>query len=148
MKKALPLFMLVATAVAGWAQTASEVDNWSRLQGVWQPVRLERKGEFVDDQFLPSACVIIDNRTLRFRVDGKTLLEFHVAMPPRLPNAIDLTATCGPAKGQVLRGLFVLSGDRLMLCWPINVDAPRPAMILDAPDKDYATFTLQRVSAR
>jgi uncharacterized protein (TIGR03067 family) len=135
------LLILFASAVSDDA-AALEL---ARLQGEWTPLRLERKGEFIDDCFRHTSGIVIDKDIIRFRVEERTLIEFRCKLDPtRSPKAVDLTATCGPRKGAVLRGIYTLNGDHLTLCWPIDDDQPRPRLLLDAPDRDHVTLMLQR----
>jgi len=139
--------LLAATAIAP-AQTSDEhvLRELARLQGVWQPIRLERKGEFVEDAFRPAARIVIHKSTLLLQVDHRTLLELHFRIDTgRSPKVIDLTCCAEETRGQVLRGIYSLNGDLLTLCWPLAADADRPRILLDAPDKDHATFTLRRM---
>lgn len=153
MRCQFPIVMLVLFSAGQLAaQTPNErtaPDEKLRMQGIWQPIRLERKGEFVEDSFRPTARIVVANDTVLFQVDGKTLVHLRFQIEPgRSPKQIDFTCTSGPAKGQVLRGIYSFTGDRLTLCWPLDPAAPRPVIFLDAPDKDHATLTLERSSVR
>lgn len=79
---------------------------------------------------------------MAFKVDEKVIIELRFCInPSRTPKHVDFTS----ANGEVLRGIYSLNDNFLTLCWPIDADTPRPQLLLNAPDKDYATFTLERV---
>lgn len=140
------LLALLSTAQLA-APTTSDLAarEMARLQGSWRPVRLERKGEFVNDDFRPAARVVVHKDMMFFQVNDETLVRLRYRIEPgRTPKEINFTCTEGAARGEVLRGIYSLDDRRLLLCWPLEPASPRPALFLDAPDKDHATLSLER----
>jgi erythromycin esterase len=92
-----------------------------RMQGTWQAVQMNRDGEIQPLQGMFANLQLIvqgDRRTIR---SGQTVFSeaCYRLNPVAAPPTIDLVVTKGAARGQILLGIYELSGDRLRVCYAV-----------------------------
>jgi erythromycin esterase len=90
-----------------------------QMQGTWQAVLMNREGEIQPLQGAFANLQLIvknDRRTIR---SGETIFSeaYYRLNPAAEPPTIDLVVTKGGARGQIMLGIYGISGDRLRVCY-------------------------------
>jgi erythromycin esterase len=93
-----------------------------RMQGTWQAVRMNHDGEDQPQQGVFANLRLVvkdDRRTIR---SGETVLAeaCYRLNPAANPPTIDLVVTRGAARGQIMLGIYEISGDRLRVCYAMS----------------------------
>jgi uncharacterized protein (TIGR03067 family) len=144
-------WLFVAAGSAAQDPVKKERD---KLQGVWVDVTdVLRRWPPVDvDQGLPVLDITSDKVSSRVvvRESGKIVLKDVQAMtftldPAKEPKAIDFTLTSGANKGKVVRGIYRVDGDDLIICTPAKPDGPRPGTLV--PSLEAERRVLRRSSS-
>jgi uncharacterized protein (TIGR03067 family) len=90
-----------------------------QMQGTWQAVRMSRDGESQPLQGAFANLQLIvkdDRRTVR---SGETVFSeaYYRLNSTADPPTIDLLVTQGASRGQIMLGIYEISGDRLRVCY-------------------------------
>ncbi len=130
-------------AVAGTDAQAPREDRES-LRGTWKMTSVEWQGKEA-----PAAAAFtrgeweVTADRLIFRLGKNSVAWTYTRDGAKTPGEIDLTATSGPEKGQTLRGIYKLEGDRLRICY----GKERPTTFATGPGQDQVLMVLRRESA-
>ena len=100
--------------------------DMERLQGHWVMVSLEIDGETVPDEQVESGRLVVEGNRYRPTIGGNAYPETFTLDPAQTPKAIDFTYTDGPRKGETVRGIYTLEGDRYMMCRSLRAEDERP----------------------
>jgi len=96
------------------------------LAGKWVMVSLEINGESVGEDLVSSASLVVEGNRYTPRYDERVIPETIKVDPAKTPGAIDFTYTDGPRKGEKVKGIYKLEGDRYTMCRPLRAEDPRP----------------------
>lgn len=118
--------ILAITAVAvPWLVAAGR--EAGPLAGKWLMVSLEINGEAVGEDLVSSASLVVEGDRYTPRYDERVISETIKVGPEASPRAIDFTYTDGPRKGEKVKGIYKLEGDRYVMCRPLRAESPRPS---------------------
>jgi uncharacterized protein (TIGR03067 family) len=100
-----------------------------QLQGTWRAVRVvTATGPVPDEVARRLRYVFVGDRVNLFEGDRATGAGTVVLHATTTPKGIDVAVDDGPGAGQVAKGVYELSGDRLRLC----IGPERPAGFVPA----------------
>ena len=97
-----------------------------RLEGHWVMVSLEINGEPAAEDQVASARLVVEGNRYPPKFDDEAIAETIKLDPAQTPKAIDFTYTDGPRKGEKVKGIYKLEGDRYTMCRPLQAEDPRP----------------------
>jgi uncharacterized protein (TIGR03067 family) len=150
---ALGATLLLAAAPRG-EQAGQAQSNADRLQGTWQLAAVEVNQKPISLASLKEGDtpvvgrLVIKSESYSFRL-GKTRLELTYKLRPgEKPNAIDLTVTDGPQKGQTYYGIYRLRGDTYTICRPVEPGKERPTAFATTPNSGLMMVVWKHVPAR
>jgi uncharacterized protein (TIGR03067 family) len=116
-----------------------------RLEGTWEVVALVQDGHEKPLEGATGglqAVITDDERTLRAGATVFSRGRYRIG-PAASPRAIDLTITQGSHRGQIVRGIYDLVGDRLRICLAMK-GGPRPTAMVSRPDSGHTLMVHQR----
>lgn len=122
-------------------------DDRAKLQGEWAMVSLEINGEPVDEVQVKAARLVVNGEDYTPVYDSKVISETISLDPATTPKAIDFTYTAGPRKGETVKGIYKLEGDRYTMCRPILAESDRPTQFACKPDSGLVLVVWGRVRA-
>jgi uncharacterized protein (TIGR03067 family) len=131
---------------------AADADDYARMNGTWRVSSMVEEGKVLSARqiaanFAADQVITIEGPTITYR--SPELVEpvrrpFTLNAKPD-PKEIDLIG--GPG-GRVVKGIYGVFGDSLMICFPTGGSNPaRPSEFSSLPDSDHVILTLKRVSA-
>jgi uncharacterized protein (TIGR03067 family) len=93
-----------------------------QMQGTWRAVLMNRDGEVqpLQGAFASLRLVVKDDRrTIR---SGETIFSqaYYRLNPAAEPPTIDLLVTSGGSRGQIMLGIYEITGDRLRVCYAVT----------------------------
>jgi uncharacterized protein (TIGR03067 family) len=127
-------------AVAG-KDAAGPREDRDSLRRTWKMTSVEWQGKQA-----PAAAAFtrgeweVTADRLTFRLGTNSVAWTYTRDGAKMPGEIDLTATSGPEKGQMLRGIYKLEGDRLRICY----GKERPTTFAAGPGQDQVLMVLRR----
>jgi uncharacterized protein (TIGR03067 family) len=112
---AVPLLIIAAEPARDGVPAGKEVEA---LQGAWVMRAMEADGAKVDGPQGGEAVRLFFDGTKYTSKMGQTVIEEGTLTidAGKSPAWMDLAPATGALKGQVLRGIFLLRGDSLVLC--------------------------------
>jgi uncharacterized protein (TIGR03067 family) len=112
-----------------------------RLQGKWRIVRCEFSGR---DE--PQPVGVEDSiRGDKWLRPNRRTAEYQFKLDPtKDPKWVDLSAERLGA--QTLKGIYLLDGDRLTICYAYDPGSPRPTEFKTMRDSHFYLYVLERVS--
>jgi uncharacterized protein (TIGR03067 family) len=123
-----------------------EQTDRERIQGKWRVVACEIDGDKVATE---DFAVVITGDRISVKEEGLTK-EFSYSLSPRQkPKEIDWVPTFGVNKGKVLRGIYCLDGDKLVLCTKSGPqEANRPTEFKTTAGSQLSLMILERAEGR
>jgi uncharacterized protein (TIGR03067 family) len=117
-----------------------------RLQGTWQIVAAESKGEKVPAKDLGELFLIFDGDSIQVQEDKKKQDRYTFRLnPERKPKEIDFSYTKGPKKGRTDRAIYLFQGDRLTFCIQEDETKGRPTDFKTEPKTELSMVVLERL---
>ena len=147
--------LIVLLAFVGTAARAADpaADELKKLQGEWQAVELEVKGQklgknnpevenmrfvFKDDELTVKSAAGAGERKKTFKLD-----------PTKTPREIDITSLDGQEKDTTAACIYKFEKDRLTICMPYFKDSTdRPKEFKAGADDGRMLITLERVKLK
>jgi uncharacterized protein (TIGR03067 family) len=120
--------------VAGLSLAADDKDQavkkeLSKLEGNWNVVRQEKRGNLVPPVVSRRGGLLIEDDTLKWLVSGREAgnqtADFTID-PTKDPKTIDIEITRGSFIGKKQLGIYRLDGDKLEICWGYTEPLKRP----------------------
>ena len=117
-----------------------------RLQGTWQIIAAESKGEKVPAKDLGELFLIFDGDSIQVQEDKKKQDRYTFRLnPERKPKQIDFSYTKGPKKGRTDRAIYLFQGDRLTFCIQEDETKDRPKEFNTERETALFLVVLERV---
>jgi len=115
-----------------------------QLQGAWQVVSLQDRGEKVAEAVTRNMEVFISKERVTLRSAGETSGEFVLQLDPtRKPRAVDLTSTRGDDKGKRYPGIYLLDKNLLKVVLT-EAGQPRPTGFGPEETQRLTVFVLRK----
>jgi uncharacterized protein (TIGR03067 family) len=111
------------------ADAKSAVEGeWKQIEGRWRLLRKEAGGVLVHGQNRHKQELLIENESILWVYDGRpTRDKAEVTIDPTTnPKSIDLEMRAGRDTGKIMRGIYQLRGNKLVLCWNVSGQKGRP----------------------
>jgi RNA polymerase sigma factor (sigma-70 family) len=113
------------------------------IQGNWTLLRVERDGRGLKVE-AGSVELVVTNQFLIWKEQGQDRGFTYKLDPAKGPGQIDLTSLVeGADKGRLIRGIYALEGDRLMIC---ESDGARPTEFGTRSGSPYTLFVYERAA--
>ena len=123
---------------------AAAHDEQQCLQGVWTLESLEVEGRKASSDKIRGVLLVIEGDQYN-PGSGQVSVEYTFRLnPARNPKAIDLIPHAGMYQGRILRGVYALKNDRLIVCRGRFPEAERPAGFATHPDSGWVTTVWKR----
>ena len=155
MRSLAPAFSLILTAIlpcGGCAEPPTSESERAKLNGMWQVTSWERRGIEGDGE-VGSRYEFFNDGTFQVtlttgKASGRIPCDLDVSASPM---HIDWpTVTIIPGKSVtpgMIKAIYRVEGDRLMICKPLSQTLPRPAAFNTKGTDDVILLTLKRVRA-
>ncbi|MFN4260971.1 MAG: TIGR03067 domain-containing protein [Gemmataceae bacterium] len=132
--------------LGGWLTAAAWGAEPTELEGLWKPVSITSGGMSIPKENLAklqmSLLIKGNTITLKSRDNNGNIKEEAVRFELNTatkPKSIDFTLP----SDEVKKGIYVLEGDTLRLCWDDDGDE-RPKEFASKPETDLILFVLKR----
>jgi uncharacterized protein (TIGR03067 family) len=121
--------------------------EWERLNGTWQGVRPVPEGKKPPAPREKVSVTLKDGK-FTFKRGGEVVAEGATEIDPTAtPKSIDVKIATGLEKGEALRGIYVVKGDTLRLCFA-GPGQPRPKAFEPAKGSGHDLLTYKRVKTK
>lgn len=120
-----------------------------KLQGDWAVTAMQMNGKDSTKEMTDNLRITFKGETMILaRVKGRAKgKEYTIKLDPsKKPNAIDLSATDGKAKGFVVRGIYQIDGMDVKLCISNTTDNERPTEFKSAKGSELIVLSLTPAS--
>src|SRR4051794_3619039 len=126
--RSIVLLIVAVGGVAGADDPQNEraPKDIEALQGTWTMASLEINGEDVSKEQVQAAKLVVEGDRYTPVFDDRTISETFTVDPDQSPKAIDFTYTDGPRKGETVKGIYKLEGDRCVMCRALLAEGERP----------------------
>jgi uncharacterized protein (TIGR03067 family) len=122
-------------------------EEWKRLNGTWEPVRIVADGK---EQPAPKekATVTLKDGRYTVRQGGKVVGEGASKIDPSTsPKSLDITPGSGPTKGKTVPAIYEVKGDTHRVCIA-GPGKPRPKAFEAKEGSGHTLVTYKRIKAR
>lgn len=124
-------------------ESAAEADT-EALQGTWEMVSLEINGQKIPEHQVRTSRLVIQGHRYTPLYDDRVISERFTLDPSRTPRQIQFTYINGPRKGETVKGIYKLEGDRYIMCRAMGEDDDRPTDFTSRPDSGQALVVWRR----
>ena len=141
------LWFTISALAIGSVSTAGGTEGGSdeeRLAGRWVMASLMINGENAPEEQVVSARLRVEGNRYTPQFEGKDISETFKIDADTKPRSIDFTYTDGPRKGETVKGIYKLEGDRYTMCRPLLAEAPRPTEFSSAPESGLVVVVWAR----
>jgi uncharacterized protein (TIGR03067 family) len=135
------LVLAVAFLVAADAPKEDVKKEKEKLKGAWKVVSLEVEGKEQKKEEV-TFTFADDNLTIAFKDDKKT--ANYKLEPTTKPTSIDMVPDDGPEKGKTLKGIYVVDGEMLKLCFAKQPDNARPSEFATKKESGSVLIVLKK----
>lgn len=136
--------LLGLVLAGGGADDAIKKDK-DKLQGRWQVIESEAKGEKALAAEIAALEIIFTDDNIKVKEADKVQEKFAFKIDPtQKPKTMDLTIADGPNKGRTDRAIYELDGDNLKICIQANKDGERPREFKTKAGTDLWLVVLKR----
>jgi uncharacterized protein (TIGR03067 family) len=139
-------FAFPVLAICPLVSAADPKGDAERLQGAWVMVSLEIDGEAAPDEQVAAGILLVEGDRYTPTYGGKAYPETFTVDPGQMPRAIDFTYTDGPRKGETVRGIYKLEGDRYVMCRPLRAEDERPRQFATGAESGLVMVVWKRDS--
>jgi RNA polymerase sigma factor (sigma-70 family) len=127
-------------------KTDKKVDK-ENIQDTWIAVSAEADGQAAPAEAIKDVTVVITADKVVFNPKGENRVSTYKLDSTKTPKVIVLTPLDGPAKGESLRAIYELKGDRLKLCLQNGKGDP-PTEFATKPGTHLRLLVLKRAPKR
>jgi uncharacterized protein (TIGR03067 family) len=114
------------------------------MQGSWTMVSSEVNGESTSDQAVATGRLAVTNDHYAMTGDGRqTSFTFRLE-PSTDPRAIELTIETGPAKGQIIKGIYKINDDLFTVCHGLTPRDDRPVEFSTGAESGHTLIVWRR----
>ncbi len=141
------IWFAVTALTIGLVSTAGSAEGGSdeeRLAGRGVRASLVINGENAPEEQVATARLVIDGNHYTPKFVGMDLLETFRIDSETNPRSIDVTDTDGPRKGETVKGIYKLEGDRYTMCRPLLAEALRPSEFVSKPESGLVVVVWTR----
>jgi uncharacterized protein (TIGR03067 family) len=96
------------------------------MQGAWTMVSFEVNGNAVSEAQTRTGRLVVKGDKYAPTLGGRKTTLTMVLDASKTPRTMDLTFEDGPNRGQTVKGIFKIEGDRLTVCRGLGSDTVRP----------------------
>jgi uncharacterized protein (TIGR03067 family) len=128
--------------VFGLVGDAARTDLQS-LQGTWNVLAGNEGGKTLPPPRVKGSKMIVKDNVMKVHEQDKQLEMTFTLDASGEPRTIDMTIAEGKRKGEVARGVYILDGDMLKICFAPQ-GQPRPANFLPRQGSAEMLFVLRR----
>jgi uncharacterized protein (TIGR03067 family) len=122
-----PLLVVAGLLLGADAPSKDEAaGDLEALQGNWAMVALSINGEELPEDQVKAGKLVVKGDLYTATLGERTISSTMKLDPARTPRAVDFTSTDGPQKGQTVKGIYKLDGDRLSICRALRPEDDRP----------------------
>lgn len=143
--KTLVFITLTVGLVVG-ADDDESARDLAALQGSWTLVSSEVNGESTSDQ-PEKLSLVVSNAQYATMKDSRHISYTLRLEPSTDPKAFELTLEDGPAKGQVLKGIYKLEGDRFTVCHGLTPQDDRPVEFSTGAESGHTLIVWRRTKS-
>ncbi len=121
-RSAVNVGLVVLTANSLMAGEPAKQDAFKKdvdaIQGTWKIVALEADGKQAPAEIVAALKLTFKGDTLTFTPGEPGFSNYTYKLDPSVkPANFDMTHADGPKKGETNRGIYLLEGDRLKICF-------------------------------
>jgi uncharacterized protein (TIGR03067 family) len=116
MKTPLLMFVAAGLVLATTSEQAGDQQDLQKLQGTWKLVSAMQDGKPLPDEKVKQTTIVFQGDSFRFpgSAEYATSKEGTIKIDPtKKPKQMDATST----QGEVMLGIYDLSGDRYKVCF-------------------------------
>ncbi|SIO66090.1 uncharacterized domain TIGR03067 protein [Singulisphaera sp. GP187] len=117
------------------------------LQGSWALVSSESNGESTSDLPDPPSLLVSHAQYVATRDGRRTSYTLRLE-PSTDPKAFELTLDEGPAKGQILKGIYKLEGDLFTVCHGLTPQDDRPVEFSTGAESGHTLIVWRRAKSK
>jgi uncharacterized protein (TIGR03067 family) len=141
---AFVLLFIVVPLIADPPRPPDPKTDLKPLQGVWLISTVETDGMKVT---VDEAKWVLEGDKYTTRIGTQVQEGTAKVEPSRDPKWIDLSVTVGNDKGQTYRGIYKVTDDELLLCFPRDTKADRPTELSGNAGNGQTLMVLKRKKA-
>ena len=139
------LIVLLATSlIAGESSKQDAVKkDVDGIQGTWKMVALEAEGKQAPTEVVAPLKLTFKGDTLTFTPGEPGFSNYNYKLDPTTtPASFDMSHTDGPNKGKTDKGIYLLEGDHLKICF--GKADNRPKEFTTTGNSGGGMYTLER----
>jgi uncharacterized protein (TIGR03067 family) len=118
-KYGLMLALASGLLVSAQAQNDAVKKETEKLKGTWLVQSTLTNGKVPDDVKGGEKFIVTEDKVSVTLRDGTVAYFSFTIDPTQKPAAMDIKLFDGPDKGQVIKGIYSVEGDKLMLCFAL-----------------------------
>jgi uncharacterized protein (TIGR03067 family) len=121
-------WLLTLAFVLGAADSGKtdDKDDLNPLQGSWTMFLCFTSGEKLSPDLLKSGELVVEDNEYRPKLGPSIAAATINVDSSKTPHSINFTYTAGPQKGQTLKGIYKIDGNKLTICHCLIERADRP----------------------
>ncbi len=138
------IFLIATSLVAGEPSKQNKGKNdLNEILGTWQVTAMEADGMGGPAEIVGKLKLIFKADELTFTPGEPGFTRYTFKLDPRTkPASFDMTPTEGSKKGETKKGIYLLEGDRLKICF--GIEDERPKELTAKAGSEQVMYTLQR----
>jgi uncharacterized protein (TIGR03067 family) len=141
-------FAALVLALLVGADDAESARDLAAMQGSWTMVSSEVNGESTSDQVdVMGRLSVTDDRYATTRDGRQTSYTFRLESSSD-PKAIELAIENGPAKGQIIKGIYKLNGELFTVCHGLTPRDDRPVEFSTGAESGHTLIVWRRAEPR
>ncbi len=144
-KLTVGLILLTATSfvAAEPPKQGAVKTDLNEIIGTWQVTAFEADGIAGPAEIVEKLKLVFKDDKLTFSPGEPGFTHYTFRLDPSTkPANFDMTHADGPKKGETKKGIYLLDGDRLKICFGIEDDRPRE--LTAKAESEQVMYTLRR----
>jgi uncharacterized protein (TIGR03067 family) len=139
------LILLTATSLVASEPPLRDADknDLNEIRGAWQVTAIEADGMTGPAEIAEKLNLVFKDDKLTFARGEPGFTHYTFKLDPNtIPRSLDMTHIDGSMKGQTRKGIYLLEGDRLRICFGYEDD--RPKELTAKAESEQVMYTLRR----